>query len=220
MMPAIRQQLQRSSNWFNDRPMVLRGLGLLVVMVVVYWLWNVCIHASLAKKIVEQDKQLVQLRQQVSLYQIQVGDIEQRLRDDPSLRANRQLGKKREEVAMLDKQKQVVISDIVTAREVLHMLSSQLKNVEGIELLALDSISSAPLMEAHEELETPNEYAKLDKNAILLKFKADYFGTLRYLQALEKSGLRIFWDNLQYDVSGYPLAIVSIKAHFISHQVQ
>ena len=204
---------------FSRVALPFRVLALLVLLLLIYSIWYNLLHGELAERLLATDKQMVAYVKHNQIFGQQVTDIEKRLRQDPSLKENDKRTQSREEIALLNKQGQVVVSDIVTTNTVLKLFSQQLKKNEGVTLLSLDSMSSKPLLEAHEELDGSGvEYRKLDKNTVMVKFMANYFSTLDYLQALEHSQLRIFWDSLSYEVRQFPLAIVSLRVHFISHQ--
>ena len=51
-----------------------------------------------------------------------------------------------------------------------------------------------------------------------MTFEGDFFNTLNYLQALEKTSWPIFWDQLTYTVTEYPKAKIVLRVHTLSEQ--
>lgn len=62
----------------------------------------------------------------------------------------------------------------------------------------------------------PQSNLKISEHGIILKLQGDYFSTMHYLQAIEKSKWKIFWDKLEYKVTQYPNAEITLYLHTIS----
>ena len=56
---------------------------------------------------------------------------------------------------------------------------------------------------------------KLGSNGLLIRFAGDYFSTMAYLKAIEKLPLEIFWDKLDYRVTHYPMAEITLHLHLV-----
>ncbi len=79
--------------------------------------------------------------------------------------------------------------------------------------LKLINFHAAPV----ERLQGRDEHDRaLYIHGFTIEFSGDYFATLDYLKGLEKIKWRLFWDGINYRVSDYPKAIITINLHVIS----
>ena len=62
----------------------------------------------------------------------------------------------------------------------------------------------------------PNSKVKIFEHGIIIKFLGDYFSTMSYLQDIEKLPWKIFWDKLEYKVTEYPAAEITLHIHTTS----
>ncbi len=63
----------------------------------------------------------------------------------------------------------------------------------------------------------PQNNSKIFEHGIVVKFSGDYFSTMHYLETLEKLKWKIFWDKLEYKVTQYPMAEITLSVHTISN---
>jgi MSHA biogenesis protein MshJ len=94
-------------------------------------------------------------------------------------------------------QKSDALYDILTSNNSLVLL--QLKNMPPKEVLLSQTNS------------------KIFEHGIVIKFLGDYFSVMKYLQAIEKLKWEIFWDKLEYKVTKYPMAEITLYIHTISN---
>ncbi|MCK4609120.1 MAG: hypothetical protein KAT71_06540 [Gammaproteobacteria bacterium] len=69
----------------------------------------------------------------------------------------------------------------------------------------------------------PEQQAIGNKNAlnlyehgVVIKFRGSFFAVLRYLEDLEDLPWQLFWDKLEYQVTKYPVAEVTLQVHTLS----
>jgi MSHA biogenesis protein MshJ len=54
------------------------------------------------------------------------------------------------------------------------------------------------------------------QHAIQMEFQSDFFSTMHYLKRIEKLSPYVYWDSMDYKVSQYPTADVTIQFHVLS----
>ncbi len=54
------------------------------------------------------------------------------------------------------------------------------------------------------------------KHTVELSLQGSYFDLLRYLQGLEALPWRLYWDSLNYQVSGYPMGDIELRVSTLS----
>lgn len=61
-------------------------------------------------------------------------------------------------------------------------------------------------------VETPlNKNSNLDQDIITLKFEGGYFSFLHYLKQIEKLGWQLFFNSVDYEVTVYPMAAITLQ---------
>ncbi len=78
--------------------------------------------------------------------------------------------------------------------------------------LSLIQLDNAP----PKEVTLPSLNSKAFEHGITIKFSGDYFSTMRYLQAIENLKWKISWDKLEYNVTQYPNAEITLYVHTVS----
>ena len=79
--------------------------------------------------------------------------------------------------------------------------------------LALIQLDNTP----PKEVTLPPLNSRAFEHGIIIKFSGDYFSTMHYLQAIENLKWKISWDKLEYKVTQYPNAEITLYVHTISN---
>ncbi|MBU0744858.1 MAG: hypothetical protein KKE11_05775 [Gammaproteobacteria bacterium] len=102
-----------------------------------------------------------------------------------------------------------IFTKILSPQQTKMFLHDLLNNNNNLVLLQLHNTPP-------KEVVLPQTNTRVFEHGITIKFLGDYFSTMRYLQAAEKLPWRIFWDKLEYEVTEYPTAEVTIHLHTIN----
>lgn len=62
----------------------------------------------------------------------------------------------------------------------------------------------------------PTEFQGIFKQSFELEFEADYFSAIELLERLEKVEGDLYWEGLDYKVTKYPQATVTLKLYLLS----
>lgn len=100
---------------------------------------------------------------------------------------------------------------LVPAKEITKVLEDLLFARHDLELLQLQNLPVKAIPGGKSNLMV-YEYG------VVIKFKGNYFATLRYLYDLENLNWAFFWDKLTYQVTKYPYAEVILQLHTLSDQ--
>lgn len=116
----------------------------------------------------------------------------------------------------------VVVEKMLKGRGKLTLLS--LKNMEVIPLMAETVKEKDPGNETTKtsvvDKQNLNNKALLYRHPLQLKLRGRYFEILQYLESLEASGHKFYWDKLEYEVVKYPYAEVVIKLSTLGTEPQ
>ena len=178
---------------FNHLPRNLRWCVLIVLLFLIAWLWWTLCCVPLSLK-----------TQAASL---QARDTEQIARDLQN------------DYNLYQRFLHAPASDV---QERITLLQQQLKNMEQVPLLhrhvlhsanelqaLLRAIAKAPADIEISQLQVNPESPKTNnQKTITLRFRGDYFSTMRYLAYLESLSWFLIFDQLEYTVKQYPTADV------------
>jgi MSHA biogenesis protein MshJ len=125
-------------------------------------------------------------------------------------------------VKLRQQQKDLTVEFIQPA-QMAGVLRDMLRAENGLVLTRLQSLGAKPFFPAPEQdAETASEkmsrthQPEIFKHGLRIVFEGDYFETLKYLRALEAMPWRLYWDNVEYQVTKYPRASVAITVHTLS----
>jgi len=89
---------------------------------------------------------------------------------------------------------------------------------EVIEPDAVDDPSSDPPEFQYDDAAESNkvETAGVFKHAVVMQLSGGFFETKQFIEALEALPWRLYWDSLEYSVSQYPSAIITLQVYTLS----
>lgn len=123
----------------------------------------------------------------------------------------------------LKQQQKDLTVEFIQPAQMAGVLRDILHAENGLVLTSLESLGAQPLFPVEDESETDNQKKNkrthqpgIYKHGMRIVFEGDYFKTLKYLRALEAMPWRLYWDNVEYQVTEYPRASVAITVHTLS----
>ena len=122
-----------------------------------------------------------------------------------------------QDIAQLNKRLQASTVDLISPQNMSSVLEGVLVNYNGLELEsinALPPVSLADLLsdETKQSTDIPGVYL----HGLKISFKGGYLDTLAYLQALETLKWRFYWGDVDFEVTDYPQAEVTIVVNTLS----
>lgn len=117
----------------------------------------------------------------------------------------------KEEIKRLDENIAKIALQVVPSNQMADLLKDLLVKEGGLKFVSLKSLPAKALV-SPEDLAAVDQYFLLEQG-MRFTFQGNYFNTLKYLQSIEKSKWRLFWDELDYKVQAYPNALVTIDVH-------
>lgn len=123
----------------------------------------------------------------------------------------------------LRQQQKDLTIEFIRPAQMAGVLRDMLHAENGLVLTHLQSLGVEPLFppvkeEAEEGAEKTahTQRPEIFKHGMRIVFEGDYFKTLDYLRALEAMPWRLYWDNVEYQVTKYPKASIAITVHTLS----
>lgn len=213
-------QYRKVEKQVNDRSDSERGLILLTVIVMVVMLF----FTSLVEPILKERKTV---NRRYASSEVELRRLNQRLQAvvqgiavDPLRPLKMEREELKKHLAMIDDALRQLTQNLVPAEEMRHLLEEMLEQEPGLEVLHLQNVDGVALssMGEGEEAEQLKQYAmSLYSHGMVVLLKGDYYSTTSFLRNLETSDYSLIWDSIEYQVTGYPDAEVTIVIRTLSN---
>lgn len=169
------------------------------------------------------------LRQQIKTLQIQINMTNNqhqtilRQLNNPDWKKKREILKK--ELQTVYQSLKAVSTHLVSESDMIHALKSILEQYPELKLLSLTNTGSTVLNTEPNNINqniainrpaSDNNTIKLYRHDFILQFEGSYFAVLGYLKKLENLPWQFYWDSIDYTVSQYPKANITVKLHTAS----
>lgn len=223
------EQLQQKYLALSNRE---RLLILASVLVISYMLISALLLGPLdqgQKNIQEQLDQIdADLLSQQSLQQV----YRQAMNSDPDAVKKRQLDALQQQLLSLDESLTRLSVGLVPAAQLPQLLQDVLQPSNSLRLLKVETLpiaemslqegvvtDAAPAVETQDEalgFEPEPPTAGVFKHSVKVTLEGQYFQLVKYIQALEGLSWRLFWEQLNYQVTDYPTAKVEFVVYTLS----
>jgi MSHA biogenesis protein MshJ len=195
-----------------------RALIAAAVVVVMFLLWDTLLLSPQEIRQKQVVAEMQAINQQTEALNKQIQEMSAALKGGESEHiAARAAELKKLLVALRQQQKDLTIEFIKPA-QMAGVLRDMLHAEKGLVLTRLESLGAQPLFPVPEaDKDKPRTHrTEIYKHGLRIVFEGDYFKTLKYLRALEAMPWRLYWDNVEYQVTEYPKASIAITVHTLS----
>ncbi|MCE9679780.1 MSHA biogenesis protein MshJ [Shewanella sp. AS1] len=206
----MRSRLNKLAGHFDqlslrERTMVSLAIILFVAVIMYLPLESQLVeYQSVRQQITGLSAENATSQQQIALYQ-------ERLKQDPDEGVRQRLTVLRQQMENVDQQLAFQMVDMVPAKQMPTMLRELLKRVKGVKLTGFDTLAPTPFLLGDNE-----EKLNIYSHGMKLTFEGDYFSTLALVSAIEAMPNKLYWKQLDYLVTGYPKANVTLALYTLS----
>lgn len=155
------------------------------------------------------------VRLEVQTLQDETTVLQARLKKDPNEEISQKQAKLYQDKQALQQKLNVYNTQLLSPQGLMQALQAVLNAQKNIHL---SSIALLP-NQGNLHPSATQSGKPLFAHGVKLQFTADYFSTLQYLRQLEQLRWRLFWDRLDYRVTDYPLAEVTLEIHTLSTEL-
>jgi len=196
-----------------------RGILFLVVVLVLYMLWNAMLMTPLAKRQKALLGQINTLRSEITGLDQQAVAIVERHNLDPNAAERAQLEQLQRASAELEQQLKKAISGLIEPQQMAKVLETVLARQKALTFVRIENLGAEPLLSAkQDETESPPAEAGIYKHSMRLEMQGNFANTLAYLRALEGLPWQFRWDEVELTMLDYPTARVVVTVHTLSLQ--
>lgn len=202
-----------------------RGLIAVGIIVVMFLLWDTLL---LGPQEVQQKNIVAEMHnanQQTEVLASKIREMSAALQGGEVVHINARIGELKMQLDKLKQQQKDLTVEFIRPAQMANVLRDMLRAENGLVLTRLESLGAEPLfpVEDIDNNKTENQknskrkhQVEIYKHGMRIVFEGDYFKTLKYLQALEAMPWRLYWDNVEYQVTEYPKARIAITVHTLS----
>jgi MSHA biogenesis protein MshJ len=169
--------------------------------------------------------QLTSKRNQLQLLNTQFEQLSRRQHTDPDDAGRQRLGELRRQFAQVEQELLQATVNLVPPEIMPDILQQVLNRSQGLSLIRLQGLGGTPLIaNANDGVPatdqpgpaTGSNLVTAYKHGMLIEFRGDYLNTLNYINALEDMEWGFLWDTIDYRVTAYPEAIITLKLYTLS----
>ena len=207
-------ELEKSFNKMTLRERFIMFGALLICTASITYFWMLE-PASL--KQVKIGKQLQKSYQAEKTLKNEIAAVELRLQQDPLEDINKNIAFSQATLVQLEKQLEDKLVKFIHAQRMPIALTKVLSKRPGVKISALKSLP----VKAFNSLKKAGKKNAQDifyQHTLEITLQGDYNAIYQYLLNVESLPEKFYWYSLDYQVSNYPLAKVTIKIYTLSDQ--
>jgi len=219
----VNQNLKPIINYLTELSLRERILLLLVSIAVIYAAWDGLIYSNQTqyhRQLITQQQQLASQQQE---RQLAIANTTAKLAHFAQTKEAKKQAiiDAKNNLKQLSKQLDSALSKLVPPTKITELLHNLLLQTHGLKLLDLNNEPVKIITldsENNSAISTNNgqPHSLLYKHATTIKLSGNYQQLYHYLQMIERSKWSLYWDALDYRVTNYPNAKITIRVHTIS----
>jgi MSHA biogenesis protein MshJ len=226
----MNEKLLKLQTWFESlskREQWLTGITAVVAVVVI---WHTFLYSSWVSKNSENKTQIDSLTQRINALKTGIEGMNLILQQDPDKETKDRVAVLNKQIVNLDEELRDSSSDLISPREMAHVLEDVLKQNADLTLVRLQSGQAIPL---YEEGGAPDSNGKEEATAsdvdaiedlgplayrhpLKIEFQGSYEQGVKYLQALENLPWQFFWHGIQLETEEYPRVNIQLEVYTLS----
>ncbi|WP_221800009.1 hypothetical protein [Oceanobacter mangrovi] len=211
------QRLFEQINAMQPREFLLLRVSLAGLML----LLGVVLAEPVWLQLASQEEKLQRGEVQLEELQRSLQQLRQQTLQDPNEQSRVELLQLARLQASLDQQTIELSSQLVAPKQMVALLQQVLQQSSGLKLIALENQPPKPIHIGQstgtaKPLEKDPEKVLFWRHQLTIRLQATWPSALDYLQRLQQSEQRLFWQSLDYQVDAYPWGELLLEVYTIS----
>ncbi|MCV2885790.1 type II secretion system protein M [Aestuariibacter sp. AA17] len=205
---------QRYADYFyalslRERSLIMVAGGILILLVGFVFL--------LEPALIARDKRLSEIEAQsqaLSALEQRITQLNMALATDPDAPIKSQIQQLDTEEVQFTQRLAQFTDALVPPESMAGLLETVLTETHDVTLVSMRSLPPVPLLSETEVTQTSS--LNVYQHGMTLRVEGQYFAIQRYLAKLQALPWQFYWQGLEYEVTRYPLAQVSIELYTLS----
>jgi MSHA biogenesis protein MshJ len=209
-------------DYLNKLSLREKLLSLVVFIALIYAVWDIFFFANLDKRQQKTQAEQQDVQQQQQALNTAILQLQKQLKNvtDPNEKTRLAINTTNQQLSERQQQLDEKIDTLVEPSNITDLLRSLLLQSTGLILVSLknEAVTTIVVNSSSNSQKQKKTDAKIQfyQHAATIKFRGHYQQLYDYLTALEDSPWGLYWDQLEYVVSTYPNAEISLRVHTIS----
>ncbi|ASP37185.1 hypothetical protein CHH28_00125 [Bacterioplanes sanyensis] len=177
------------------------------LILLLIWLW---IEPSW-QRLQQAEQEQQQLQAETLQLSEQLDELQHQPRQDPNAELRSAIESQQDSLQQLRQRIEQLTDALVSPQQMVAVLRELLQADSRLQLVSLSNSTQ-------ERVELGQDYqdVHLYRHGLQLTLKATYPGLVDYLEQLDQSPWRLYWQLLDYEVSDYPRGQVTLKVYTLS----
>mgnify|MGYP006277480395 CR=1 FL=1 len=210
MKERLLDLLTRAEARIDQRARRERILLLATAMAVVGALWWQFAATYWLDRMAALEQQINDVRSQQASTREELADLRKALQHDPDAALRREIAEVREKTEALRAELEDTTADLIPPDRMKAVLRGLLRAEPGARLLRLRTLETRPVVAPADG--EPGIY----RHGVEIRFEADYTTTVEWLRAAEALPWAFGWERLDYTVTEYPRARITVRLFTLS----
>lgn len=139
---------------------------------------------------------------------------------DPNQALKAQKDQTQTQIAKIEKELDALMHSLVPPQKMVKVIKDLFFNQRGMKLLSLENLPPLPMVYVRENKNSDKPDAmtveELYRHGIKITFEGNYYEVTNYLEILEALPWRFYWHKIDYQVTDYPKAEITLEIHTFS----
>ena len=223
----MREKWEAIAENYSERNVRERVLIALVILVVIYVVWDFAFIQSVVNKRKDLDKRYENVQQEMVKLNAEQQVLVSALTTDPYAPKRREIVRLEQELKQLDEDLEKLSVGLVPAAKLPKILHDVLGATDNLKFIGMEAHApfqlqlESPVVKDESEDEEGEDAveevkAGIYKHSVLVEVEGDYFDIVAYLKKLEQLNWRFYWESVDYTVTYYPKAKAIIEVYTLS----
>lgn len=208
---TIRKQWARLGSWIDGLSLRERGLILLMVIAILYLLWDFALMGPLNAAQKQQQDDIAAQQQQLTALQKGIGDLLNSQRHGEE-QARARIEQLHQAIEQMDDKLGAATNGLIKPADMPRVLRDMLKRQHGLTLLGLKTLPPTALNAG----DSQGQQAVLYRHGLEITVQGRYQAILDYVAALEKQPWQFYWKSFALKSQGYPENKVTLVIYTLS----
>lgn len=208
---TIRDYWTRLGRWIDNLSLRERGLILLMVIAILYLLWDFTLMGPLDRAQKSRQDEIAATQQQLTALQQAIGNLLNSQRHGEE-QAKARIQQLQQAIDQMDDKLGAATNGLIKPADMPGVLRDMLKRQQGLKLVSLKTLPPAALNAS----DTQGQQAVLYRHGLEITVEGRYQAVLDYIATLEKQPWQFYWKSFALESQGYPDNKVTLVIYTLS----
>lgn len=200
-----------------------RVLLLAVVLLVLGLVWLTFVHDVATANLADLQRRTTVLDGQIAAEAVTQADITATYTTDPNAFAVNRIQELRAALLSTDERLDELYGELISPQQMSLVLTSLLQSETSLDLVSLENTAPEMLVTSTALVDAAGAVAgsggvDIFKHGLRMVFEGEYLETVRFLRNLERLENSFFWENLDFEVTAYPRATITVDIYTLSSE--